>query len=99
MSEDTYSFLKVQFPLQVLGNAVYGALALARAQDLLANMVLRDRARKRAAAGEEVLERHGRVRLRLVHDRRLVCDLVDRDRRVDRLPVNSCTRVSDGVGI
>ncbi len=40
------------------------------------------------------------MRLRLVHDRRLVRDLMDRDRRVDRVPVDGCTRtwVSGGVG-
>ena len=88
----------MQLPFQILCDAIHRTLALAGTQDLLGDLVLSDRARERATAGEEVVERHGRVRLRLVHDWRLVRDLMDRDRRVDRVPVDGYTRVSSGVG-
>ena len=57
---------------------------------LLTYLIMRDPRGNRTATMDESLQWNRWMNLRLVHDRRLVCDLMDRDRRVDVLSIYSC---------
>jgi hypothetical protein len=80
--------LQFQILLQLLRDTIDHAPALPGLQDPSGDLALADRALHRAAAREEVLHRHGCVRLRLVHDRRFLRDLVDWNGRVYDFPLD-----------
>ena len=58
-------------------------------QHLLVYFIMGD-ARNGTASVDEMFQWTGLVHLRLVYDGRLMCDLMDWDRRVDVLSIYSC---------
>lgn len=92
-SRRTYRLIiKVQVPFQIFSHTFDIASTGSMVQDLSPNLILADRTFKGTTLLKEMFHRDRCVGLRLMHDGRLVGDLVNGDCRVDAPFFYSCRR-------